>query len=285
MTLIFLLIALVVDLISADLERFRKFDWFISLHHLLGERFDGNKYWDGNLALLGLLFIPLLILYFILFVFSHWSFFVESIFIVSVLVYCISPKKLLSQFDKYIISIEKGEADAPLLAQGLINKEITNDSDDIEIAIIKSVFIESHRQILSAIFWFFILGVVGVFLYRLVEKLDDELKGTSNSLSESTSILLNILDWPSTRLFAIGLALAGNLAEAIAALRKSEVFSIETNYSLLTGIGIASLQYSPEPDVSGREKSFWLNQFKFLIIRTLVIWAVVAGIVILSDIN
>lgn len=220
-----------------------------------------------------------------LFLFSYWSSLVESIFIVCVLIYCISPKELLSQFDKYIISIEKEDADASLLAQELINKETTSNSDDIEIAIMKSVFIKSYKQIFAAIFWFFILGVVGVFLYRLVDKLNDELKGISNSLSESTSILLNILDWPSTRLFAIGLALAGNLAEAIVDIKKSDVFSIEANYSLLVGIGIAALQYQPEIDVSGREKSYWLNQFKFLIIRTLIIWIFVAAIIILPNIN
>ena len=285
MTLFLVIIALAVDLVSGDLERYRKFDWFIYLRNLLDERLGNNKYWDGNFALLGLLSIPLLILSFMLFLFSYWSSLVESIFIVCVLIYCISPKELLSQFDKYIISIEKEDADASLLAQELINKETTSNSDDIEIAIMKSVFIKSHKQIFSAIFWFFILGVVGVFLYRLVDKLNDELKGISNSLSESTSILLNILDWPSTRLFAIGLALAGNLAEAIADIKKSDVFSIEANYSLLVGIGIAALQYQPEIDVSGREKSYWLNQFKFLIIRTLIIWIFIAAIIILPNIN
>ena len=79
--------------------------------------------------------------------------------------------------------------------------------------------------------------------------------------------------------------MAGNLTEAIAALKKSEVFSIEANHSLLTGIGIAALQYLPELDSSDREKSYWLNQFKFLIIRTLIIWIVITGIIILSDIS
>ena len=277
-TLIFVLISLAVDILSTDLERFRKFDWFISLHRLLSERFVNNKYWDGNFGLLGLLLIPLLILSLVLFLFGLWSEIAEFILIVSVLVYCISPKKLLSQFDKYIISVEK-EENSSSLAQELINKEITNDSDNTEILIMKSVFIESHRQILAVIFWFFMLGIVGVFLYRLVDKLHKELKDTTTGLSQSLSILMNILDWPSTRLFAIGLALAGNLAEVIAALRKDEVFSLETNYSLLTNTGIAALQYLPESDISGKEKSYWLNEFKFLIIRTLVIWIIVAVII------
>ena len=72
MTLIFIIITLVIDLVSVDLDRFRKFEWFISLNHLLGERLGNNKFWDGNLALLGLLSIPLLILTFILFLLSHW---------------------------------------------------------------------------------------------------------------------------------------------------------------------------------------------------------------------
>ena len=285
MTLIFILIALAVDLLSVDLERLRKFDWLMSLYDSLNQRFVDNKYWDGNLGLLFLLSIPLLILTLILFLFSHWSIVAEAILSIIVLIYCIGAKKILSQFDKYIISIEKGEADAPSLARELINEEFENSSDNTEIVIMKSVFIESHRQMMATIFWYFLLGIVGVFLYRLVDRLHSELKGTSSGFSESTSILLNILEWPSVRLFAIGLALAGNLTESIAVLKKSEVFSIEDNHSLLTGIGIAALQYLPQLDSSDREKSYWLNQFKFLIIRTLVIWVVIAGIIILSDIS
>ena len=289
MTLVFVLITLAIDLISIDLERFRKFNWFISLYHLSDRRFMNNKYWDGNFGLLGLLAIPILSLSLIIFILGYWSSFAEAILVISILIYCISPKKLLSQFDKYIISIEKEEADASVLAQQLINKEITNNSDDVEVAIMKSFFVGAHKQILAAIFWYFMLGVVGVLLYRLVDKLHDELhdelKGVCNSFSESTSILLNILEWPSTRVFAIGLALAGNLVGAISVLKKSDIFSIETNYSLLTDIGIAALQYSPELDVPNEEKSYWLNQFKFLVIRTLIIWIVIVGIIILSGIN
>ena len=79
--------------------------------------------------------------------------------------------------------------------------------------------------------------------------------------------------------------MAGNLAEVIASLKKSEVFSIEANYPFLIGIGIAALQYLPDSDVSGGEESYWLNQCKFLVIRTAVILLVIAGIIILSDIN
>lgn len=285
MTLVFVLITLAIDLISIDLERFRKFNWFISLYHLSDRRFMNNKYWDGNFGLLGLLAIPILSLSLIIFILGYWSSFAEAILVISILIYCISPKKLLSQFDKYIISIEKEEADASVLAQQLINKEITNNSDDVEVAIMKSFFVGAHKQILAAIFWYFMLGVVGVLLYRLVDKLHDELSNVSNGFSESTSILLNILEWPSTRVFAIGLALAGNLVGAISVLKKSDIFSIETNYSLLTDIGIAALQYSPELDVPNEEKSYWLNQFKFLVIRTLIIWIVIVGIIILSGIN
>ena len=285
MTLIFILIALAADLLSVDLERLRKFDWLMSLYNSLNQRFVDNEYWDGNLGLLFLLSIPLLILTLALFLFSHWSFFAEAILSIFVLIYCIGPKKILNKFDKYIISIEKGETDAPSLARELITEEFENSSDNTDIAIMKSIFIESHRQIMAAIFWYFLLGIVGVFLYRLVDRLNFKLKGTAGGFSESASILLNILEWPSVRLFAIGLALAGNLTEAIAALKKSEVFSIEANHSLLTGIGIAALQYLPELDSSDREKSYWLNQFKFLIIRTLIIWIVITGIIILSDIS
>ena len=124
MTLIFIIIALAVDLISVDLDRFRRFEWFISLHYLLGQHLGNNKYWGGNIALLVLLSVPLLTLTFVLFLLSYWSSFAESIFIVFVLIYCVSPRKLLNQFDNYIVSLERDETDHSLLAQELMHENL-----------------------------------------------------------------------------------------------------------------------------------------------------------------
>ena len=285
MTLIFIFITLVIDFIAVDLERFRRFNWFISLYRLLNNNYINNKFWDSSYGLLALLSIPIVLFSLVLFLLSFFPPIIEAIFILFILVYCIAPKRIFNQFNNYIISIEKDDVDTAIDAELLINKDITDKLDTTDVAIMKSVFVETHKQILAAIFWYLMLGITGVFMYRLVEKLHDEIKNDSTSLSESTSILLSIIEWPSTRVFAIGLALAGNLVSATMALKKSDIFSLDANYSLLTSIGIGALQYSSDSDVLKGEKAYWLNQFKLLIIRTFIILIIFIAIMILSGIN
>ena len=62
MILIIILLALALDFFLGNLDRFRQFNWFISLHYILEKRFSHLKFWDGSFGLLGLVAIPLLTL-------------------------------------------------------------------------------------------------------------------------------------------------------------------------------------------------------------------------------
>ena len=285
MTLIYIFITLVIDFIAVDLERFRKFNWFITLYESLNSNYGNNKYWDSGLGLIVLLAIPVAALSLFLFILSFLHIAIEIFFVISVLLYCMAPRKIFDQINDSIIAAGHEESDLVMETAHLIDREVSGASDNNDVVIMKSIFKETHTQILATVFWYLVLGITGVFLYRLVEKLHSELKDNSSEFSESVSILLNIFEWPSVRVFAIGLALAGNLVTAISALKKSQIFSLDANYSLLTTIGIAALQYSPDSDISNGEKSYWLNQFKFLITRTLVILLIFVAIMILSGVG
>jgi membrane protein required for beta-lactamase induction len=283
MTLIFILIALGLDFFLGNLERYRSYSWFISLFYFLEKRLAHYKYWDGSFGLLGLLAIPVLVLLLITSTLDYWSSVIEGVFTLLVLIYCLAPEALDDRLDQYITAVEEDDADnVSSLTDELIDGTVISDEDGNETAIIKSVFIEAHKRSFAVIFWFLILGVVGALLYRLVNELNDELNDIRGGFADSTNVLLNILEWPSSRVMIIALALGGSLSHAFSAWKESEQLSFDVNNQVLSNAGIGALQYFPESDIPEREKSYWIDELKSLINRTLIICLAVLGIMTLS---
>ncbi|HIF50740.1 MAG TPA: hypothetical protein EYQ42_04280 [Thiotrichaceae bacterium] len=283
MPLIFILIALGFDFFLGNLERYRNYDWIISLYHFLEKRLALYKYWDGSLGLLGLLAIPVLVLLLIVAALDHWSSIAEGIFVLLVLIYCLAPESLDNRLDQYITAIDEDDEDSvSSLTEKLVDVDLTSDEDLNETAIIKSVFVEAHKRSFAVIFWFLILGVVGALLYRLVNELNEEMSDVRSGYSDSTNVLLNILEWPSSRIMIIGLGLAGSLVHAFTGWQQSEKASFDVNSQVLSDAGIGALQYIPDMEVPGREKSYWIGEVKSLINRTLIICLAVLAIMTLS---
>ena len=212
---------------------------------------------------------------------SSWI--VKTVISLLVLIYCLAPEDLDSRLDDYINALDSEDTSTVTsLTEEFIDNTVINDNDSNEVAIIKSALVESHKRTFAVIFWFLVLGVVGALFYRLVNELDDELNDIRSGFSDSTNILINILEWPSSRLMIFGLALAGHLVDALPKWGKAEHLSFEVNNTVLTNAGLGALQYMPESQLAGREKSYWIDEFKSLLNRTLIIWLAILGLMTLS---
>ena len=283
MTLIFILIALGLDYFLGKLQPFRNYEWVPALYYSLEKKISHYRYWDGTIGLLGLLLIPILLLLSVMYILDQWSWFAETLFTLLVLIYCLAPEELDNRLDDYITAIDEDDSEnIASLSDCLINDSVIGDEDTTEQAIIKSSLTEAHRRVFAVIFWFLILGLVGALLYRLVDKLNDELSEIRSGFSDSVTLLLNILEWPTSRIFVVGLGLAGSLVDAFNGWRQAEHFTFEVNNEVLSEGGFGALQYMPDIEVSGREKSYWISELKSLINRTLIIWLAVLGIMTLS---
>lgn len=283
MTLIFILIALGLDFFLGNLERYRNYDWIISVYYFLEKHLTNYKYWDGSFGLLGLLAIPVTGLLLIICTLDHWSLIFEGIFTLLVLIYCLAPEAIDNRLDQYITAVaEDDEESQSSLIEKLVNVDLADDEDANEVAIIKSVFVEAHKQCFAVIFWFLILGVVGALLYRLVDELNNEMSDIRSGFADSGKILLNILEWPSSRIMIIAFALGGSLVDAFSGWKQSEQSSFDVNNQVLAKAGMGALQYLPEIEVPGREKSYWIGELKSLINRALIICLTVLGIMTLS---
>ncbi len=283
MTLIVILIALSLDFFLGGLERYRNFNWCISLYYWLEKRLAQYKFWDGTFGLLIVLSLALSGLIIVLCLACSLPWFVEIVISLIVLIYCLAPEDLDNRLDEYITAVDEDNVGAVSeLAEELIDETLLSEDDSNEIAIIKSSLVESHKRTFAVIFWFLILGAVGALLYRLVNKINDEFSEIRSGFTDSASILINILEWPSSRLMVLGLALGGHLVDAMPGWSKAEHLSIEVNNEVLTDAGIGALQYRTDIEVPDREKSYWIDELKGLLNRTLIIWLAILGIMTLS---
>ena len=282
MTLIFILIALGLDFFIGGIERLRNFSWWITFYYWVEKRVAHLKYWDGPVGLICLLSVPILALLILIMLSDHWSWALEGVITLVVLIYCLAPEDLDNRLDQYITASQEGDKDlVDSLTDELINESCINEDDTTESAIIKSAFVEAHQRTFAVIFWFLVLGVIGAFLYRIVCKLEKELNEIHGGFSDSTKELLHILEWPSSRLMNIGLGLAGSLAHAFDNWRHVEALSFKVNNDVLTESGLGALQYLSGviPDSS---KTYWIEELKSLLNRTLIIWLAVLAIMTLS---
>ena len=283
MTLIFILIALGLDFFLGGLERFRNYSWFTSLFYLLEKRLAHYKFWDGSLGLVLLLSIPVIGLIILACLLSHGSIILEGLLTLAILIYCLAPEALDNRLDNLITAVEDDDAEnISTLSDEITDVHVIDEEDANEKAVIKSALVESHKRTFAVIFWFLILGAVGALLYRLVNELNDELDDIRGGFADSTTILLNILEWPSSRIMIIAMALAGSLSDVFSGWKKSEHLSLDVNNDVIIKAGLGALQYMPEVDVPDREKSYWLDELKALINRTLIICLAILGIMTLS---
>jgi len=283
MTLIFILIALGLDFFLGGLERYRNYCWFTALFYFLEKRLAHYKLWDGSFGLLVLISIPVIAMVIILSTLDHWSGILEGVFTLLVLIYCLAPEALDNRLDLLISAIDEEDTDSiSSLSDEIIDMTVIEPEDANELAVIKSALVETHKRTFAVIFWFLILGAVGALLYRLVDELDKKLNEIRGGFADSTNLLLNILEWPSSRIMIFALALAGSLADVFSGWKHSDHLSFDVNNKVIEEAGIGALQYTPEIEVPDREKSYWIGELKSLINRTLIICLAVLGIMTLS---
>ncbi len=274
MTLIIILVALGLDYVFGGLERARGAGWFIRLYRALETRLASYAAWDGSLGLLALLLIPLLPFYLAFYLSHEYAGPLDLLLALVILVYCLAPEALnrrLKQRIKALTGDEDEAEPAPAAA---------DDKD--EAALIGATLVEAHRRTFAVLFWFIVSGPVLALLYRLVERLHAELKETGSGFADSTELLLNILEWPSSRLLIVGLALAGSLVEALPDWQKSEHLSFAVNNDVLIKSGLGALQYKAAAEGPEAEPSYWTAELKSLLNRTLIIWLAILGIMTLA---
>ncbi len=207
MTIIAILLAFALCHFVRELGRFRQNQWLTSWINFSNDAFGKLPGWQDVLGFLVIIAIPVLLLLLInqLLDAALGSTGVFLLAIV-VLVYTYGPKDLDTEVAA-IIDSEDEESRQEALGK-LLRGPVPEDHDSCRAQAVESVFREALRRWFGIIFWFAVLGIVGAFLYRLV----DWLVNGDYALTEGQKGLFirlrQIMDWPAAQLMTLSLAIA-----------------------------------------------------------------------------
>ena len=287
MTLIILLCGLALEHFLNALDDVRQLSWFGRYSDWLENKFVQSSYWNGAggiiMTLAGPLLIILLIDYGLKNIFSPLSY----LFALAVLLNSIGPKFLDKSLSAYVDALDaEDDVQARYYAEELCHSVAAPEPEKDEQEIIECIFVQANERLYAVIFWFIVLGPFGAILYRLANILKTKYRDIHGAYADSARHLNNLLNWPSTRLFALGNALAGNMIEAMEAWRSNEDSSFGANEAVLIASGLGALHYRPETNTHEGEVdiSYWIRATQSLINRTLIVWLTALGVMTIAGV-
>ncbi|RKZ45299.1 MAG: hypothetical protein DRQ58_10610 [Gammaproteobacteria bacterium] len=287
MTLIILLCGLALEYFLGTLDEVRKLKWFSGYSDFLENKLVQSMYWNTTAGVIITLAGPLLLILLIDYGLSEIFFPLSYLFALAVLLNSFGPVFLDQSLDEYIKALDaEDDVQARHYAGELCNSMAAPDPEKDEQEIIGSIFIQANERLYAVIFWFIVLGPFGAMLYRLVSILKFKYQDVHGGYADSVRHLNLILNWPSTRLFALGNALAGNMIEAMEAWRVNEESSFNVNETILVSSGFGALHYRPGADMQedNLDRSYWVRATQGLINRTLIVWLTVLGIMTIAGV-
>lgn len=284
MTLLSILVGLGLEYFLGTLDHIRNFVWFEKYSNWLESRCNKLALWDGPAGVLITLGIPLLVLALIANFLGNISIVLGFILAIFIFIYSIGSdvNDLLTKY------IEALDADDEGSIQGIEHQlgrdgeaDEQNDQD-----IIHTILMRSHDHIFAVIFWFIVLGVVGALLFSLAARMKRNYDDIHGAFADAVRNLYNVLIWPTSRLLAVGFALAGSLVDALEGWREVSGTSIDCSEDVVRKTGLGAIQYQKRESESEQERQALylshLQETQTLINRTLIIWLTILGLMTIS---
>ena len=219
MTIIEILLALGLCHFIRELGRFRKREWLTTWVDFSNDAFGKLPLWQDALGFLVIIAIPLLGLLLINHVLtlalgSTGSFLLALV----VLIYSFGPRDLDTDVAE-IVEAEDDEQRGKAMER-VLRKPVPEDTDEARAAAVEAVFREALRRWFGVIFWFAVLGIIGAFLYRMVDWLVNENHNLTQDQRGLFTRLLQIMDWPAAQLMTLSLAIATDFDSVFTAWKR-----------------------------------------------------------------
>jgi AmpE protein len=219
MTIIEILLAFGLCHFIRELGRFRKRQWLTTWVDFSNDAFGRLPLWQDALGFLVITVVPLLVLLMLNQVLESTLGSTGSFLLaLAVLIYTFGPRDL----DTEVADIVEAENDADRASslEALIRGPVPEDADETRGAAVESVFREALRRWFGVIFWFAVLGIVGAFLYRMVDWLVRENHNLSDEQLGLFRRLQQIMDWPAAQLMTLSLAIATDFDSVFSAWKQ-----------------------------------------------------------------
>lgn len=301
MTLIAILLVLAIERFVGAVDHLRRFGWFRGYYTWLENRLSSLSLWQGPLGVLIVLLPVLLLLAVISSLLYSVSPALDFVLACVVLLYSLGPADLGQQVSRYLEALAEGDRQAAALAHAGFHNSRWDHYGRLG-ATLTSLLEQANCRLLAVLFWFVILGPVGALLYRLTAELHRHYHEVHGNFAGAVGDLYNLLNWPATRLTALGFALAGNLVDALEGWRRHESRSLAVNEAVLAESGLGALQFrqvygGDGDDADSSETAIpaaadaephaddvisWVEAARSLETRTLIVWLSVLAIMTIA---
>ncbi len=279
MSFLAVLIALLVDQGLPHLQALRDARWF----HAYSEPFlafgRSSHVPRATLAVVLLVILPAVVALFVGDALDRLWDGLGFVFATVVFWFCLGPKDLHPQVEAYMDALQAGdETKAAALAAEILGRPAP--AAERTQALTRAVFVEAHARLFGVLFWFGLLGPGGALMYRCAEYLRRmPLSDTTPEFQAAVERLHGVLAWLPAHLTALGYGL-GNLEDTISDLKTYYhgclLHFFQVSDDVLSCAGLAAIRGSGED--GGVLK---LKSALSLVLRTLVIWLVIFGLLTL----
>ncbi|MFC1689052.1 cobalamin biosynthesis protein [Pseudomonadota bacterium] len=207
MTIIEILLAFGLCHFVRELGSLRKRQWLTTWVDFSNDAFGKLPLWQDALGFLVIGSVPLILLLLLNQVLvsalgSTGAFLLALV----VLIYTFGPRDLDTDVAEIIEADTDEDRDESM--ERLLRGQVPDDKSEARAVAVESVFREALRRWFGIIFWFAVLGIVGAFLYRIVDWLVRENHNLSDEQKGLFTGLQQIMDWPAAQLMTLSLAIA-----------------------------------------------------------------------------
>lgn len=171
--------------------------------------------------------------------------------------------------------------EAGRLAPGVV---VPRDVDGQVRTALAGAFQRAGDTVFAPVFWFLVLGPVGIVLYRvsyLAWRYGARAANPGPRFRRSARRVFVVLAWIPARLTALALGLAGSLSDAWRGWQLARATEGDSHRAVLWGAGFGALRF-PEHGGALDEPERWVKEARQLLFRTLVVWLVAIALLTLT---
>lgn len=291
MTITAILLAFSLCHFIRELGQVRQHQWLGGWIQQADGIFSRMPGWSDLTGFVVILFVPLLALGLVnQLVYTGFGNLGIFLLAIAVLVYTFGARDLDTQVADIIGSTDEASQDAALGA--LLRADVPDDLEACRSKKVDAVFSEALHRWFGIIFWFALLGIVGAFMYRMVDWLACEKSTLTGSQKQLFLRARQVLDWPAAQLMTLSLAIATDFDSVLIAWKQ---FHDEQGHGLFEGDNGFLLASARQIVLSGHAAQdgyadqldgplATLKQSMDLVWRVLGVWMTVLALLLLIDV-
>lgn len=211
------------------------------------------------------------------------------VFGVVVLALCWGPRDLDRDVEAVIDADDAAAAELAVSKLQAAGGSLREDAPGL----VEATTLNALRRWFAPLFWFLLLGPLGVVLYRLLAQTAQGPQGVQLSDEErrSSDWLLAVLEWPVAQLMTLSMALVGNFDTVFSAWRRAagNRWALELDFlgaAARAGVGMELVEEAEEARMAGLvpidERFPELRDAMSVVWRMLLLWMALLALMIIA---